>query len=221
MIRLAFFILFFSAPLFAQTITGRVISIADGDTIAIVTPEKKQVKIRLGEIDAPERSQDFGERSKQSLSELIYGKDVQVTVESTDQYGRSIGKISFNGQDVNLEQIRRGMAWFYVQYGRDPAYRQAEKQARSQRVGLWGDANPTPPWEYRRAKKSGSDVGTTSSFLGSILGTTKAKVETSCGGKRYCKEMTSCDEAMMYLKLCGVTSLDGDGDGVPCAKLCK
>ena len=94
----------------AQSLTGRVVSVADGDTVTILTPGRQQVKIRLGQIDAPEKAQPFGQRSKQSLSDLIFGKEVRVQVETTDRYGRTVGRIFQDNLDINLEQVKRGMA---------------------------------------------------------------------------------------------------------------
>jgi|GEM_PF-3304207 len=95
---------------YAETISGRVVSIADGDTITVLTPEKDQVRIRLSEIDAPEKSQDFGQASKQSLSNLVLGKDVLVQAEGLDKYGRTVGTVMVGGVDANLQQLAKGLA---------------------------------------------------------------------------------------------------------------
>ena len=141
----------------AGTITGRVVGVSDGDTVTVLDANKRTHKIRLLGIDSPEKKQPFGERAKQSLSDLVFNKQVTVEGSKQDRYGRSLGKIVLDGQDINLEQIRRGMAWHYKQYARDQspedriAYAEAENQARAQRLGLWQDANPVPPWSFRRA----------------------------------------------------------------------
>ncbi len=109
-------------------------------------------------IDAPEKKQPFGNRSKESLSELAFDKTVNVETSKQDRYGRQIGKVLVNGRDVNLVQVERGMAWFYRQYQRDQSpndrrlYEAAEDAARSDKRGLWRDADPVPPWEFRRNK---------------------------------------------------------------------
>jgi endonuclease YncB( thermonuclease family) len=142
----------------AETITGRVVGVADGDTITVLDADKVQHKIRLSGIDAPEKKQAFGQRSKQSLSDLAFGKDVAVETTKRDKYRREIGKVLVNGQDVNLVQVERGMAWFYRQYQRDQSpndrrlYEAAEDAARAGKRGLWRDADPVPPWEFRRNK---------------------------------------------------------------------
>ncbi len=141
----------------AQPLSGRVVGVSDGDTLTVLDASKRTHKIRLLGIDSPEKKQPFGERAKQSLSDLVYNKQVTVEGSKQDRYGRDLGKIVLDGQDINLEQIRRGMAWHYKQYARDQspadraAYAEAEATARSQRIGLWQDAQPVPPWSFRRA----------------------------------------------------------------------
>ncbi len=142
----------------AETIMGRVVGVADGDTITVLDADKVQHKIRLAGIDAPEKKQAFGNRSKESLSALTFDKTVAVETTKRDKYGRQIGKVLVNGRDVNLVQVERGMAWFYRQYQRDQSpndrrlYEAAEDAARAGKRGLWRDAYPVPPWEFRRNK---------------------------------------------------------------------
>lgn len=212
------------ASLHAETIVGKTIAVSDGDTITVLASDNTQYKIRFAEIDAPEKNQAFGQASKKSLSDLIYGKTVTVQVQDTDRYQRKVGVVFLNNNDINMEQVKRGMAWFYTQYGKNQKYRTAEQTARSQRIGLWADPNPIPPWDYRHEKKSGGKNDSGLFDLGKVLSAVKPQTSTaapSCGSKRYCKEMTSCDEAKMYLNQCGAKSLDGNGDGVPCEKLCS
>jgi endonuclease YncB( thermonuclease family) len=142
-----------------QTLSGRVVRLADGDTITVLDANNTQHRIRLQGIDAPESRQDFGTQSKKSLSGMVFGKDVVVVYEKTDQYGRLIGKILLDGRDVNLEQIRAGMAWHYKDYEREQSaedreiYARAEDEARSARRGLWRDPNPVEPSEFRRGER--------------------------------------------------------------------
>lgn len=142
----------------AETLTGFVVAIADGDTVTVLDSNRQQHKIRLAGIDAPEKAQAFGDRSKQSLAALVFNKNVVVEWDKHDRYGRTVGKILVSGKDANLEQVRAGMAWWYEKYRKEQSasdqriYEQAEQQARSQRVGLWKDTNPTQPWEFRQAK---------------------------------------------------------------------
>jgi len=202
-------------PLVVQAdLSGRVVAVADGDTITVLDASNRQIKIRLHQIDAPEKKQDFGQASKQSLSTLVFGKQVKIEVADTDKYGRTVGKIWIGGMDANLEQVKRGMAWVYEKYANDPAYFAAERTAKMNRVGLWDQPNPTPPWVFRHPDRAGS----TSTVKPPAL---SGKPSKRCGEKRFCKEMSSCEEARYFLNECGVKGLDGDGDGRPCESVCQ
>ena len=144
-----------AATTIAAELHGKVVAISDGDTVTLLDGEKHQHKIRLAGIDAPEKAQAFGQASKKSLSDMIYGSQVDVNWDKRDRYGRIIGKISADHVDVCLEQIRRGMAWHYKQYQREQStadrtiYAAAENLARANLVGLWRDPHPVPPWAFR------------------------------------------------------------------------
>lgn len=138
----------------AQTeITGRVVSVADGDTLTLLADGRTQHKIRLAEIDAPEKRQAFGERSRQSLAELCAGVEAQAMVQTVDRYGRSVARVRCNAVDANAEQVRRGMAWVYDRYVVDRALYRVQTEARDGRRGLWADADPVPPWDFRRRQR--------------------------------------------------------------------
>ena len=142
----------------AADLRGMVVAVSDGDTVTVLNAERHQYQVRLAGIDAPEKAQAFGQASKISLSDQIFEREVAVTWDKRDRYGRIIGKISVDHRDVCLEQIRRGMAWHYKQYARDQApddrgaYAEAEVAARAAGVGLWRDVAPIPPWEWRHKK---------------------------------------------------------------------
>lgn len=144
----------------AGTITGRIVGVTDGDTVTVLDANQQQHKIRLAGIDAPEKAQPFGDRSKQNLAAMVFNKNVTVDWEKQDHYGRTVGKILIDGKDANLAQIIAGMAWWYEKYRNEqsPAdqrlYEQAEQKARTQRIGLWGDTTSIPPWNFRHAKDS-------------------------------------------------------------------
>ena len=146
-----------------QVLTGRIVKVADGDTVTVLDETNTQHKIRLQGIDAPESRQAFGTQSKKSLSEMVFGREVTVTYEKTDQYGRLLGKILLDGRDINLEQVRNGMAWHYKEYQREQTlndrelYARAEDEARTGRRGLWTDADPTPPSQFRKDRRSESE----------------------------------------------------------------
>lgn len=139
----------------ASTLTGKVVAVADGDTITVLDCGNTQHKIRLWGIDAPESKQDFGQRAKQAMSDMVYGKEVTVDVQDKDRYGREIGKVYQAGTYVNLEMVKLGLAWWYQQYAKGAAdLRDAESAAKAAKVGLWSRPDAVAPWEYRRGKRS-------------------------------------------------------------------
>lgn len=144
----------------AETISGKVIGVMDGDTIEILEINKTKHKIRLGGIDAPEKGQPFGQRSKQGLSDLVFGEQVEAEFSKVDKYGRVVAKVLVNGKDANLEQIKNGMAWHYKEYQKEQLpsdrviYANAENKAKNERVGLWLDPIPMPPWTWRHGGKN-------------------------------------------------------------------
>lgn len=131
------------APLLvhAKEWSGKVVGISDGDTLTVLSNEKKPIRIRLVQIDAPEKTQDFGERAKQSLSDLCFNKTAKVDDKGQDRYQRTLGRVYCEGIDVNAEQVKRGMAWAYRQYLTDPAIADLEQAAKSQMIGLWSGTN--------------------------------------------------------------------------------
>ena len=131
--------------------TGKVVAVADGDTITVLK-DLRQVKVRLTEIDAPEKKQAFGNRSKESLSDLCFGKTATLIEKSKDRYGRTLARVTCDGTDANAEQVRRGLAWAYTKYLTDPQIKVLEEEARASRLGLWRDETPVPPWEWRHRK---------------------------------------------------------------------
>lgn len=141
-----------------SSFNGHVVSVADGDTIVVVDDAKRSYEIRLQGIDAPEGGQAFGEGSRQNLSGLVIEKEVTVAWSKRDRYGRIVGQVSSNGRDICLEQIKAGMAWHYKYFQSEQTaedrklYADAEVEARASRVGLWADANPIPPWDFRRGR---------------------------------------------------------------------
>jgi endonuclease YncB( thermonuclease family) len=152
-------LLFIGCGLSAATLQGKVVGVADGDTITVLDASNTQHKIRLQGIDAPEKAQAFGQKSKQSLNQMVHSKAVTIEFQKKDKYGRTVGKVLLNGNDICIEQIKLGMAWHYKQYESEQpkedreAYAQAEIAARTQNIGIWKDKNPTPPWEFRKQNK--------------------------------------------------------------------
>lgn len=133
----------------ANTHLWRVVGVHDGDTITCLDESNQQQKVRLAEIDAPEIGQEYGRASREALAEMVFGKPVEVVEEGKDRYGRWVGHVSSGGVDVNRQMVVTGNAWQYVDYSRDPTLAAAQAQAQTQRLGLWAQPNPTPPWDFR------------------------------------------------------------------------
>jgi micrococcal nuclease len=131
---------------------GKVIAIADGDTLTVLVG-KVPHKVRLAQIDAPEKKQPWGERSRQSLADLCFGQKVRVSPGKTDLYGRTVARVRCGSEDASLHQVQNGLAWAYTAYLTDPAVAVAEALARDTCTGLWADPNPTPPWQFRKEKR--------------------------------------------------------------------
>jgi endonuclease YncB( thermonuclease family) len=153
---LIFFFIQISNLAFGEVLTGRVVGVADGDTITVLDKTNTQFKVRLAGIDAPEKKQAFGNASKKSLSDLVFGQQVDVDWHKQDRYGRLIGKVIINDTDANLEQIKRDMAWFYRKYQNELIlddrleYLHAEEYARNNSAGLWFDNDLIAPWDFRK-----------------------------------------------------------------------
>lgn len=143
----------------AQTISGFVTAITDGDTLVLLDAQKQQHKIRIAGIDAPEKVQAFGSKSTANLGRLAFNKNAVADCPKTDRYGRLICKVTVADQDVGLQQVKDGMAWWFRKYSKEQSpqdqtdYEQAETWAKMRRQGLWNDVNPAPPWEWRRGER--------------------------------------------------------------------
>lgn len=152
MFTLIFFLLFTQA-IYQDTLTGTAVKIADGDTFTLLDSNNKQTKIRLHGIDCPERGQDFGTVAAKFLGDRLKGQTVKVKVMSTDRYGRAVGVVYVNGEDINLMMLKAGLAWHYKVYDKSIEYAQAEKEAKSKKLGLWKQSNAIAPWEWRKEKR--------------------------------------------------------------------
>ncbi|MGC1632159.1 MAG: thermonuclease family protein [Gelidibacter sp.] len=150
-----FVLLFFiSISCFSQTFTGKVVGIMDGDTFKLLTADSTVIKVRLANIDCPEKKQAFSAKATAFTSKAIFGKTVRVKVQSKDRYKRYIANVNY---DDNLslchELVKNGWAWHYVQYSKDKTLQQMEDKARKSKIGLWQDSNPVAPWEWRDSQK--------------------------------------------------------------------
>ena len=144
-------------------VRGKVVGISDGDTIKVLVAGRQLIKVRIAFVDSPEMHQAFGYRAKQAMSELVFGKDVELHPHTIDRYGRLVAQVFVNRNDAGLEMLRRGLAWVFESYikeasaGIQASYRQAQEEARAKRSGLWADPEPTPPWEYRSQRVALTD----------------------------------------------------------------
>ena len=160
-----------------QILSGRVVSVLDGDTVVVLKPDRVE-HVRLSGIDAPEKKQPYGQRSKQFLASIVFGKDVTVEYRKFDRYGRIVGKVMLDGRDVNLSSLEAGMSWFYRQYANElkpedrVLYEAAEQNAKraaslnarkkvqgqgqgqEQGQNLWSDPDPVPPWDFRHNRSA-------------------------------------------------------------------
>lgn len=200
-----------------EFVSGRVVAITDGDTVRILLQPSQQVVVRLVEIDAPEDGQPWSARSKQALSALVFGREVRLRTSGNDQYGRLLARIYVGDVDVNAEMVRQGHAWAYRDYLTDTTLLTIEESARTAKRGLWNlSASETvPPWTWRRGERLQYSTGK------APYSPSESGNNASCGAKRYCRQMTSCEEARFFLNVCRVGSLDGDHDGIPCENLCR
>ncbi|WP_291103033.1 thermonuclease family protein [Hydrogenophaga sp.] len=151
----AFLVAFVQGTSHADVIGGQVVGVTDGDTITLLDSYQRQHKIRLSGIDAPERKQAFGQRSRELLASLVFSKHVEVESDKKDRYGRTVGKVVFEGSDINLAMVAAGLAWHYKAYEEEQSlpdrilYAKSENEARSERRGLWVDPEPEAPWDWR------------------------------------------------------------------------
>lgn len=135
-------------------LTGEVVGVTDGDTVTVLR-DREPVKVRLTEIDAPERKQPFGQRSRQHLADLVFRREVLVVEHGEDRYGRMLGRLNLGAVDANEAQVRSGMAWVYDKYVVDRSLYGLQDEAKRARRGLWADPEPVPPREWRRSRRGG------------------------------------------------------------------
>lgn len=168
--------LLISSSLCAESFTGKVVGISDGDTIKVLKAGEA-VTVRLYGIDAPEDGQDYSNKAKQALSALVFGQTVTVEAKETDLYKRTIGRIRLqDGRSVNEELVSQGYAWWYQEYARkDPKLRELEALAKSAKRGLWAAQSPVPPWEYRGTGKKKASMGV-GAYAGAVRGNRNSRI---------------------------------------------
>ncbi len=210
----------FLPSVFASELDCRVVALSDGDTFTCLDAAQQQHKIRLANIDTPEKNQPYGTKAKQVLSGLIFNKQVLIETQEFDRYGRTIGLAYVDGINVNREMVARGAAWVYPQYNRDQSLPALESAAKSANLGIWAlaQAQVIPPWEWR---KLGKPLNSKFSERKNQSATASLAASSGSCAKRLCGQMTDCADARFHLEQCGVSSLDSDRDGVPCESLCR
>ncbi|MDE0190699.1 MAG: thermonuclease family protein [Gammaproteobacteria bacterium] len=184
-----------------------MVRVKDGDSL-VVDSNGREVEVRLADIDTPEFDQPRGDEARDVLRSLVDGKEVRLELVGGDAYRRIVAHVFVGDLDVNAELVRRGLAWVRRAYDPAPSLVALEDGARQAKRGLWADEDPVPPWIWRKTEQS------TDRQLGAIP-------QVECGTKQSCAKMTSCEEAIAFLRQCKLTRIDGDGDGVPCEKLCR
>lgn len=196
---------------------GRVSHVTDGDTLTVLNGQQPVV-VRIAEIDAPEDGQAWGRQSRQALGDLLADQMVTVDERARDHYGRTVARIRVGSIDAGEELVRHGHAWHFTRYSNDAHLAELQDEARAAKVGLWSQPDPIAPWDYR--SPNSPQVVVQQLIPSRADATEVAASGFSCGGKRYCKQMSSCEEAYFYLTRCGLHRLDGDSDGVPCETIC-
>lgn len=213
----------------AADISCKVVGVSDGDTFTCLAAGNKQVKVRMAEIDTPESKQPYGTKSKQALSDLVFGKQVTLKVQDTDRYGRTVARAYVGSADVNAQLVSQGAAWVYRQYSKDKSLIPLEDQARAAKRGLWAlpESERMPPWEWRKAGRDQRQAQRDSISVterpvrGSAVGGGAGGSAFSCEVRKNCGQMSSCEEANFHLEQCGNGRLDRNNDGVPCESLCR
>lgn len=182
---------------------GRATKVVDGDTLAVKTAEGKRIRVRVAEIDTPEKGEPFSNRAREALNEMVWNQALSIRLYDIDSYGRMVGHVFIGDTDAGRELVRNGLAVVFCRYATDESLNELEEQAREKEFGVWSLAE---------IPRNACD-----NFAGEFQPT----LPDRCGDKQYCSQMKSCAEALFYLRECNVTTIDGDKDGVPCeTQLC-
>lgn len=210
----------------AEEFSGKVIAVMDGDTL-LVLKDGQPVKVRLAEIDAPEKAQPFGMASQKSLAEMVKGRQVRIGGRAVDDYGRLVATIRVGEIDVSREQVRRGMAWEYSRFHSNRELVALQREAQQAKRGLWaGEASVEPSqWRKQHPATMTAPIAAAFSHVPAAAASSRSDpaLQLQSGqdcSKKHCSEMSSCDEARYYLSVCGKKALDGNADGIPCERLC-
>lgn len=188
-----------------------VVRVKDGDSIVVLSGDR-EVEVRLANVDAPELDQAFGTESKRELKRLVNGQDVRLALVSGDAYRRIVAHVFVGPMDVGATLVEGGFAWVRRAYSPGQRLIALEDSARASKRGLWALSDPVPPWMWRKGLRPEPSAPAQES---------DNQFSVKCGSKNSCKEMRTCEEAIAYLHKCGLAEIDGDGDGIPCEKLCR
>jgi micrococcal nuclease len=154
MLRYALLLLLSCSILNAQRIYGKVVGITDGDTFKLLEKDSILHKVRVANIDCPERRQPFSNRAKQFTSDAIFSKEIRIEVINKDRYGRLVAHVIYDrAYQLSAELVKNGYAWNYDKYSDDEILIDLENIARKKKVGLWSDPSPIPPWEWRKGRR--------------------------------------------------------------------
>ena len=182
---------------------GRATKVVDGDTLAVKTVEGRRIRVRVAEIDTPEKGEPFSNRARDALNEMVWDQDLAIRLYDIDSYGRMVGHVFVGDTDVGRALVRDGLAAVFCRYATDESLKVLEQQARDAKLGILSQAQIP-----RGACDESDDIS--------------PAIPDRCGGKQFCNQMDSCAEALFYLRECGATTIDGDKDGVPCeTQLCS
>ena len=213
------FTVLLAIPSLCHAWSGKVIHVADGDTITVLR-EGKKVKVRLYGIDTPEKSQWYGQNAKSFTSAQVFGKTVEVQEIDVDRYGRVVGLVSVGNLVLNRHLVAYGYAWVYHHYCKEPfcsEWSRVEAKARSEKRGLWKTANAIPPWEYRRSKRKKKtrqplkvESGSGCDCSGNLY---------NCSDFKTQRQAQECYDHCKRVKGRDVHKLDRDGDGRVCESL--
>ena len=152
--KLYLILFLFTVVGYAQnTLIGKVTAITDGDTFKLLTKDSTLIRVRVANIDCPERKQPFSKSAKQFTSNAIFNKQVTLKVIKKDRYGRSIANVIYDGKNLSEELLKAGLAWHFVKYSKDKTLQSLEDQAKQKQLGLWMDPNAIAPWKWRSSKK--------------------------------------------------------------------
>lgn len=205
--------LFFSISFASERqLQCKVVGINDGDTLTCLF-NRKQIKVRLLYIDAPEATQPYGNKAKQFLANLVFKQNVLLRSTGYDRYQRLLAVVYNNsGENINLKLVENGMAWAYQQTERQ--YEQAQKRAQSAKIGLWKDSSPINPADWRKENEK--------PIIQAVKNSDKVAMSSNsihCQIKKSCQQITHYELAKYYFHQCGWKELDGNNDGIPCNKL--